>query len=132
MNAAFRWIAFVFAVGLVGLAIPASRASSLQTNDDDLTILAAVVLFLPVAVMSPFAKANRSRLAVAGAFAGAWLVQLWALSWIEGYSWTEVLQQGGNVALWAWTIVYFLSLPALFTVLAVEVQRSTSQEVSGA
>ncbi len=132
MNDPFRWVAFVLAFGLVALAIPASHSPSLQTNDDDLCVLAALVFFLPVAVTAFLAKTNMSCLAVSGGFAGAWVVQLWALSWIQGCSWDEALREGGNVALWAWTVIYLLSLPVLFTALAVRVRRSRPQEVSGA
>ncbi len=132
MTLALRALTLAFAGALFLLSPAASRADGLQSNNDMVCLLVAVVLFLPAVVLAIFATTT-VRLALAvGAFAGAWLIQLWWLTWIEGYPWRELLTSHANAPLWVWAAVYALSLPTLAVATVVLSCRQGVRKLRGA
>ena len=94
------------AVVLSALAIPSSWSHGLESNNDAACLYVGTPLFLWAAIALLRGSAKDRWWTGLLVFGVAWLVQLVFLTWIEGTSWTDLLQSGANDWLVVWARVY--------------------------
>jgi hypothetical protein len=105
----FRAAVSLLALLLIGFAGPASVAPGLASNDNDLCLLTAIPVFFLAALVAALPLKRVGAPLALGAFLGCWLIQAWALSWIEGYPLLKAFTSRANGALHVWGTLYLAS-----------------------